>query len=204
MPSDRTDTKAHLAEEAERLFAERGIWQVPSREIIEAAGQRNASAISYHFGSREGVLDYLLHQHGDPIDAERGALLADIGEDGSTSAIVAALVRPMVDCLATVSGRRYLRIVAQVMAAVGSWRNEGVEGWPNLTLALSALEHRPPDVEPSVRIERVNAMVLLMTASLADRARNLDSGPPAPSGTALSATAYEENLTNMLVGVLSC
>lgn len=200
MAHDRTDTKAQLAEEAERLFAERGIWQVPSREIVEAAGQRNTSAISYHFGSRDGVLEYLLHQHGDPIDAQRGALLADIGEDGSTQSIVAALVRPMVDCLSTLSGRRYLRIVAQVMTSIGSWRGEGVKGWPNLTFALSALEHRPVGVEQSVQIERVNAMILLMTASLADRARHLD-GDRTP---ALTAAAYEENLTNMLVGVLSC
>ena len=43
-----------LLREAERLFARRGLYQVKVREIIEAAGQRNVSALNYHFGSREG------------------------------------------------------------------------------------------------------------------------------------------------------
>ncbi|MCB1040403.1 MAG: TetR family transcriptional regulator, partial [Acidimicrobiales bacterium] len=43
-------TRARLLDEAERLLARRGIEGVTTREIVEAAEQRNASAVSYHFG----------------------------------------------------------------------------------------------------------------------------------------------------------
>ena len=56
MPRDSTKTRARLEVEAERLFAEVGIWQVRVREIVAAAHQRNASAVTYHFGSRDGLL----------------------------------------------------------------------------------------------------------------------------------------------------
>ena len=68
-----------LLREAERLFARRGLYQVTVREITEAAGQRNVSALNYHFGSREGVLDAILDRHGDPTDVARGELLDAVG-----------------------------------------------------------------------------------------------------------------------------
>lgn len=46
MPRDGTATKARLLREAERLFARRGVWQITVREITQAAGQRNVSALS--------------------------------------------------------------------------------------------------------------------------------------------------------------
>ena len=60
MPRDSTETRARLLEESERRFAEQGVWQAGIGEIVAAAGQRNASALTYHFGSREGVLDLSL------------------------------------------------------------------------------------------------------------------------------------------------
>ena len=41
---------------AEALFAERGLDGVTTREILDAAGQKNQSALQYHFGSREGLI----------------------------------------------------------------------------------------------------------------------------------------------------
>ena len=41
---------------AERLIAEHGSAIVSLRQITEAAGVSNTSAINYHFGSREALL----------------------------------------------------------------------------------------------------------------------------------------------------
>ena len=87
MPRDSTATRDRLLAEAERLFAEVGIYQVTVREIVEAAEQKNPSALSYHFGSREGVLDEILKRHGDPIDVRRGELMAGFDATTSTAAI---------------------------------------------------------------------------------------------------------------------
>ena len=67
MPRDATATKTRLLDEAERLPG-RGSTRRPRGEITEAAGQRNVSALSYHFGSREGVLRAILARHSPALD----------------------------------------------------------------------------------------------------------------------------------------
>uniref|UniRef100_UPI0035C6F61D TetR family transcriptional regulator n=5 Tax=Nocardia seriolae TaxID=37332 RepID=UPI0035C6F61D len=50
-----TDARERIILAAEQLIAERGP-AVPLRDIAAAAGQRNNSAIQYHFGSRDGLV----------------------------------------------------------------------------------------------------------------------------------------------------
>ena len=69
-----TTTRDRLLDEAEALFARTGVAAVTTREIVEAAEQRNTSAVSYHFGSREGLLRAILVRRGGPIDHQRGAM----------------------------------------------------------------------------------------------------------------------------------
>jgi AcrR family transcriptional regulator len=143
VPRDATATKAVLLREAERLFARRGLYQVTVREILQAAGQRNVSAINYHFGSRDGVLNEILVRHGDPTDRARGELLARCGRDADTSDLIAALVLPYAAHLATPSGRDYLRIVAQLSAVFSTWREPNPGTGPCVREILGMLEKRP-------------------------------------------------------------
>ena len=199
MPRDSTKTRARLEVEAERLFAEVGIWQVRVREIVAAAHQRNASAVTYHFGSREGLLERILAHHGESIDAHRGQLLAGLEGEASTRSVVDALVAPMVACLENDRGRRYVRIVAQLADRFADWRHAPADlAAPNLSRALDLLEDRPEHLSSVVRRERLVAMMQLMTSSLAERARILDGG----ASPALDARHYQKNLADMLVGLL--
>src|SRR5439155_11148213 len=109
MPRDSTATKGRLLREAERLFARRGLYQVTVREITEAAEQRNVSALNYHFGSREGLLDAILARHGDPTDVARGEMLATVGRNAPSRDLVAALLVPYAAHLSRPDGRDYLR-----------------------------------------------------------------------------------------------
>ena len=108
MPRDSTATKERLLREAERLFARRGLYQVTIREITEAAEQRNVSALNYHFGSREGLLDAILARHGDRTDLARGEMLHLAGRDATSRELVAALVVPYAANLSRPDGRDYL------------------------------------------------------------------------------------------------
>ena len=94
MPRDATATKERLLREAERLFATRGVFRVKVGDIVEAAGQRNVSALSYHFGGRQDVLTAILLRHGTPLDEERGRLVAQLVDDPSTRDLVGALLVP--------------------------------------------------------------------------------------------------------------
>src|SRR4051812_27696911 len=114
MPRDASDTRARLLAAAERLFATRGVHQTTTREIPEAAAQRNVSAVTYHFGSRGALLMAVLARHGDPLDEQRAALIREPLDALPTRDLVAALVLPYASCLSDASGRHYLRIVAQL------------------------------------------------------------------------------------------
>ncbi len=67
-------TKEQIVLVAERLFAERGIEGVSLRQIGAAAGNGNNSAVQYHFGSKDhlvqAVFEYRL-----PRLRERGSLV---------------------------------------------------------------------------------------------------------------------------------
>lgn len=198
MPRDSTATKERLLREAERLFARHGLYRVTVREITQAAGQRNVSAVNYHFGSREGVLDAILVRHGDPTDDERGKLLVALGEGASTRDLMAALILPYGAHLQSAEGRDYLRIVAQMTTAFGAWREDRPGTGPRVREILAMLETRPPEVPEPIRRERVVEMIMLMTAAMAERARAIESG----EALVIDEPTFLANLTDVLVGVL--
>src|SRR5256885_5409069 len=125
MSRDGTSTRARLVRAGEQLFAAHGIDRVQLREINELAGQRNESALHYHFGSRQGLLDLILAKHGD--DVQQGTRLQlDRGATGDLVAelhvLIGALVVPLSAKLRTEDGRDYLRILAQTLARVDPLR----------------------------------------------------------------------------------
>ena len=72
LPAPRSyDSFPHGAQEliraAERLFGERGVEGVTIRELLEAAGQANKSAVHHYFGSKEelwiATLEYLFERY---------------------------------------------------------------------------------------------------------------------------------------------
>jgi len=197
MPRDATETRSRLLIEAERLFATRGYHQTTTREITEAAAQRNVSAITYHFGSREGLLTEILLHHGSPMDDERARLAGGRLDQHSTRTLVAALTVPYARLLGDQRGRYYLRIVAQLTDLFPMWREEDAVRPPQLRRILAALERRAAG-PLSVRRERVIGVIMLMTAMTADRARQIDEGDNLHHGEA----RFVSNLIDMLVGIL--
>ena len=197
MPRDATATRAQLLREAERLFARRGLWQVTVREITEAAGQRNVSALHYHFGSRAGICQAILDVHGAPIDAERGEHLAALGPSPTSRELIVALLVPYSAALDTPPGRDYLRIVAQLTHRFASWETD-VEGAPNLVRILRLLRDAQSHLPPAVRASRTVAAIQLLTIAFAERARALESGAPVELDDELFLT----DLADVLVGAI--
>jgi len=118
MPRNADETRAQLIRVGERLFAERGIEAVSLREINREAGQRNATAIQYHFEDRRGLVRAILEKHEPAVEASRHALLDEIEEAGQHDLhrLSAALVLPAAEKLSDRDGgRAYLRIVAQLI-----------------------------------------------------------------------------------------
>jgi TetR/AcrR family transcriptional regulator, regulator of cefoperazone and chloramphenicol sensitivity len=196
VPRDATDTRARLIEAAEELFARRGVHVATTREILEAAGQRNVSALTYHFGSREQLLWAILERHNEPLELGRSERLGEPAEDMPTRDLVAALVVPYAGCLADEDGRDYLRIVAQLTDLFPAWRTPPVTA-PVLNRVLDILEHRASG-SPASRRQRVVGMMMLMTTSCAERARAVQEDEPLE----LVDDEFVSGLTDMIVAVV--
>ena len=112
---DAAETVDDLLATAERLFAERGVENVALTGIVAESGQKNRSALHYHFGSRAGVLEAVLDRRLAAINARRHALLEAAEAEGGVLAVVradiAALGRTLVE---EPWGPDYLSILAQV------------------------------------------------------------------------------------------
>ncbi len=60
---------------AESLIANRGVENVSIRDIVNAAGQKNESALQYHFKNFTGLIDAIHEQRSKQIQAKRAELL---------------------------------------------------------------------------------------------------------------------------------
>lgn len=192
-------TRERLLDEAERLFATGGVQGVTTREIVEASAQRNPSAVSYHFGSRGNLLLAILARRGGPVDVARGEHRAQAGTKPDMRLLVGCLVSPYAELLETEGGRAYVRIVAQLRGRFAAWRVESDAATTHhLARILDEIESamRGP---LAVRRERVVALIMLLTGTVAERARRIDDG----SGNELDASEFEENLIAMCAAVAS-
>ena len=65
-------TREALLEQGALLFARRGVGGVTARELHDAVGARNESALHYHFGGKDGLVLAILRVHLDAVEARPG------------------------------------------------------------------------------------------------------------------------------------
>jgi AcrR family transcriptional regulator len=172
---------------------------VTTRQIVEAAEQRNASAVSYHFGSRQGLLLALLARRGAPVDAERGRRRDAAGDQPTLAELVGCLVVPYAALLGDERGRAYVQIVAQLRGRFAAWRLESdAATTQHLARVMDEIEART-DAASAVRAERIVALIMLLTAVVAERARRIDEA----AAVDLDHDAFVANLVAMCAAVIS-
>ena len=177
------------------MFAEDGVYAVTNRQITEAAGQKNESALNYHFGTRNELIIALLTRRGKELDDARSERLAQIGDNPTTRELVHLLVEVYANCLHTENGCHYLRIVDQLRGWMTDWEfiasfeDDNVHEHLRYILEL---------LQKETDAQRVLAMIMLMTAMTATRAQQVSVGRKLPN----THDEYVETLTDMLTGVL--
>lgn len=138
-------TRSRLLDAAEQLFAREGFGAVTTRAILRAAGQRNESALHYHFGGRQGLLEALHERRMDQLAGQRGDALAKL-LDREAEFTIQDLARIQVECIASLAGsdagfRAYLQGIADlVCSAEGEFE------------ALLERFDRPPELEARRRL----------------------------------------------------
>lgn len=120
-------TRELLMETAERLFAVRGIEGVTLREIQVEAGQSNSSVITYHFGSKAGLVQALIDFRYRTIDTRRAALLEQARDSEPTEiprTAVWVIIRPLLESIE--SGEMFVPFLARLGESPSAY----TEYWP--------------------------------------------------------------------------
>jgi AcrR family transcriptional regulator len=185
---------------AEQLIAERGV-DVPFREIAAGAGQRNNSAVHYHFGSREGLIEAVLELRTAPQEERRLQLLAELEDQGRADdlpALVDTLVRPLCETPYAAGATHFARFVEQIRNHIALADTVfDVRRWPTSRIIAGriaqALDHLPPDV----RRRRLQSLMAVEFSLLAEHERRWDG-----TGSAAPAPEVVDDLVAMLVGLL--
>ena len=205
MTSQPVDTREKLLDAAERLFAERGINNVSLAEIVRAAGQRNVSAIHYHFGSREAVLQAILERHVPVLRERRLELLAEASTRDDARSAAEALVRPVME-FAQLGWRE--RAYLQIGAELTSYLDRATPQVQRLLRetaghdAMALLRERCSPMPNEIWNERTAIATAFLGRAAADRARLLESRSRV-ARDALSDDDFVENLVDMFLGAIT-
>ena len=171
--SDVSDTRMLLIHAAERLFAEQGLRRTSLRQINQEAGQRNESAIHYHFGSRDAVILAIVELRTGPINERRlqmlAAALRDAGKMPLSSTVLAkTIVLPLAQSIAAdPTCTHYARFLTQLTLDPDSRRlflggpHEGA-----LAQCLKEFVRSKPYYPEPVHYQRFTAAARLMIAML--------------------------------------
>ncbi|MEV5717159.1 TetR family transcriptional regulator [Amycolatopsis mediterranei] len=192
-------TRERILVAAERLYAEHGVLAVSNRQISEAAGQGNNTAVGYHFGTRAELVRAIAGKHAGSIERLRGRRLGS--GPVQLRDWLGCLVHPTAEHLAGLGTPTWFaRFAAQVMTEP-SLRAVIVEETltsPSLARTVAGLSRCLPGLPAEVRAERNDITRLVLLHAMAERERALAEGAGTPgAGWRDTATA----LTDVLAGL---
>jgi AcrR family transcriptional regulator len=180
VPPDASKTKARLLDSAARAFARDGVFNASLIDITRQAGQRNRAALTYHFGSRDGVLCAVLDRHAPFLASREGELLdiATRAPADDLGPVVEAIVRPAAELAdRDWRGRCCLLIIAELTTedmAQYSQELQEVLARTGGNEVFALLTERTGFLSDSLRTERFSLMVMFILRAIADRARLLE------------------------------
>lgn len=194
-----SSTQERLIIEAERLFAERGIDGVTMRMICDAADQKFAGSVQYHFGDLLGLLYAVFDYRETQLQPQRQALLEQGRRDGRLDDVrflLRVLFQPNFRLYAEEGNIHFMRCHA---AYLTTHRPRGVEhpfdcksaSTQAMREATDLLNHRLSALGPgraALRLEYVGTMLLY---GMAEYDAN-------PTRCGISAEAHFEELLDMM------
>lgn len=203
MGRDATETREKLLRAAGHLFARQGL-DVPIREIHALAGQRNASAIQYHFGGKDDLVAALIERHA-PSAEDMAAVRTDLeARRDDPRSFVDAIVRRLAAYLADEQSRDYIRFSFHLMMRT-SMRTVLARGSDHHSMAAVYAETDLvramfPALPESLVRERAVAGMSFIALQVAERAWLIDDGE---AEVLLDEKQFIANLVDMAAAVLT-
>lgn len=164
-------TRQTMMQAAGKLFAKNGIENVTVRAIIEASGQKNESALQYHFGSRQGLIREIHKFWSAAILEKRAAVISDLGLPSTLRDIVVIMFTPSFS-LATEDPtyRRYIKafgheIVLSELPAISQVPVR--EGAKRL---VEVLQNTLPNLSKETLDQRLDWAIRIASMSIAQQA----------------------------------
>lgn len=191
--------RQRLLEAAERLIGEQGV-SASLREVAALAGQRNTSAVQYHFGTRDALIDAVVELRQGPLEAARLELLGarELQGDVDVTALIEILVTPMFAVPYDAGATHYARFLEKVRdhPVLASKALEEHE-WPTTKLLIARIAGVLDNVPPHLIELRLRSMMAAMFAIIADAERAAEGrgGRPDPR--------HVNPIVDMLVGLLT-
>jgi AcrR family transcriptional regulator len=190
-------------EAPEKMTGKRGDTRLRLMQINAAAGQRNESALHYHFGSKTGLVDAILNARVGAVDRVRAARVEALIAAGLThdlKAVIRATFEPLTGLLDTEEGVRFVRFAAQVLndpdfdlptVALKS-------GFEGISRANALIVAALGDLVPEVAVQRQRLMIEMVLTSLALWTRRPDAMTNEPA-----RRFFVESLFDALAGALT-
>jgi AcrR family transcriptional regulator len=202
---DAPDVRTRIREVALDRFGRHGVRDTSTRQILAAAGLRNPSAISYHFGSKAGLIEELVGElRTEAPVLQRQIDLAACGPP-SVEAWTAVAVDAAVELVSTERGCLLARIWWEYD---GYLRPSMVEEFINsgrpLAVAWMDASARTFTTLPSlVAVARNVTMLRTIEWAIARRAGRVLTGTPSPALAATTPPAFRTLLFEVALGILS-
>jgi AcrR family transcriptional regulator len=195
-------TRERLLRAAEKLFADRGVGRASTRAILQEAGQRNESALQYHFGGRDGLIEALYLDRGAQIAAERERMLAELSDSQDEVSIrqlcEVAFLPPVNLARQEEEFGRFLEVVGQLAFLPSERLKEAHERYELGSVSkLTELVRSQLDLPPELIDRRLEMIHRLAAVSLAQWARTGESFGGA------SADVYFETVLDAMAAILS-
>lgn len=198
-------TKNALMRAAEKLIAEGGMENLSIREIVAVAGQKNESALQYHFKNLTGLLEAIHTERSEQVQAKRAeSLYVVLGKSSEPSLrqLCTLMVEPTFQLArANVEFRRYVKAFGHELAisdasplkAVSRKGGGGLSGQQIGALLRKVLPH----LDEETYRKRMESAIMLCSASMYHQARQKNAFRGHQSDLFL------HNLIDALVGLLS-
>lgn len=193
-----SDARTRILLAAERLFAERGVDNVSLREIGERAGQRNNSAVQYHFGDKSRLIQSLYDLRLVPLNETRLKMLSEVAEP-DVADLARIYVLPMAEAVMGSRGTwAYARFLDRYLGRGRDFEpfdDRHSEGSREVTERMA---EQMATLGSGMREERLRMIQVLQIRTLADLEHRLEYGLADSAEAWLTVEALIEGVTVLL------